>query len=342
MILGASGNICREIVSAFHTYNTGNPSSTFKITILTREASYNRTLAQFPPSSDIQVVPISSYTDATALTSLLQKNNIQVLISTIATFSTKDQQTIVNACVAAGTVQRFVPSEYGVDTSNIELITKHLPPALLKNEVVSYLRQVSADTNGQLTWSAIIVGTFFDWGLLLPGVMSYDVPKMSATVFDGGDVKYEGTNVGHIARAVVACLATPEAFEATTNEYVYVNSFTTTQNEVIGLIEKFTGRTMQHTPVSSTDLGRKARETMEAMGGLEAYRAYEPTPEAPYAPGSVEAIWSCLYGGNATGGLNQYSLREPGLWNARLGLPKEKIEETVRGVVANLGMLKDE
>lgn len=340
MILGASGNVGREIVQAFQAHNTTNPSSPFTITVLTRTSSYTRTLAQFPPSTNLQTLPIDSYTDTDILTTILRTHNIQALISTIATFNTNDQQRIIDACVASGTVRRFFPSEYGVDTSNRQLLDKHLPTAVLKQENVEYLRQVSSDTNGRLTWSAVIVGAFFDWALALPNVMAFDTQNMSVNVIDGGDTKYEATNVGQIARAVVTCLASEQAFNDTGGQYVYVNSFTTTQNEVIALIEKYTGRSMQRTPIDSLDLSRKVREQMDAMGGLEAYRAYETTTEAPYAPGAVESILACIYGGEKLGGINQYSMREPGLWNEKLGLPKENLEDTVRGVVEGLGMLK--
>lgn len=340
MILGASGNIGREIVHACQAHNTTNPSSPFRITVLTRTSSYTRTLAQFPSSPNLQVLPIDSYTDTDTLTTILRAHNIQALISTIATFNTKDQQRIIDASVASGTVRRFFPSEYGVDTSNRELLVKHLPTAFLKQENVEYLGQVSSGTNGRFTWSAIIVGAFVDWALALPNVMGFDIQNMSVNVIDGGDTKYEATNVGQIARAVIACLASEQAFNDTAGQYVYVNSFTTTQNEVIALIEKYTGRSMQRTPIDSLDLSRKAREQMDAMGGLEAYRAYETTAEAPYAPGAVESILACIYGGEKLNGINQYSMREPGLWNEKLGLPKENLEDTVRGVVEGLGMLK--
>lgn len=340
MILGATGNVGSAIFAALKSHNTQNPTHPFNITILTRTSSYARTTAQIPPTMNLQVLPIDSYTDSKSLSTLLKAHNIEVLISTIASFSTNDQAHLVTACVSSGTVRRFFPSEYGVDTSDRALIEKHLPLAVLKHENIELLREACSSTNGKLSWSALITGAFFDWALALPGALAFNIPNMSVNVLDSGDTPYEATNIGTIGKAVVACLTSPARFEDTANRYVYINSFTTTQNEVISLIEKFTGRTVKRNHISAKELSEKALATIEANGGLQGCRDFNPTPERLYAPGSGETIMACIFGGEAFGGINQYSMHEPGLWNDRLGLPKENMEETVRGVVENLGMLK--
>ncbi|KAK5939480.1 hypothetical protein PMZ80_007857 [Knufia obscura] len=340
MILGATGNVGSAILTAFQSHNTHNPHHPFHITVLTRTTSHAKTAAQLPPSSNLQVLAIDTYTNTPTLTTLLQQHNIEVLISTIATFSTNDQEHLISACVASGTVTRFFPSEFGLDTSDRGKVETYLPFAILKQENVDLLRRASLSTNGKLTWTAIITGAFFDWALTIPGLFAMHIPDMTAGVIDGGDIKYEATNMAQIGRAVVACLTSQSRFDETANQYVNINSFTTTQNEVIALIEKYTGRSMTRSPISAKELSESALATIERDGGIEACRAYQPTPEMPYVPGSTEGIMACLFGGGALGGMNQYSMRENGLWNDRLGLPREDIEETVKSAVERLGMLK--
>jgi len=340
MLLGATGNVGTAILAALQSHNTLYPTHPFTITVLTRASSYAKTLTQISPSANVQIVPIDSYTDSTTLTTLLRTHSIEVLISTIATFSTKDQAHLINACVSSGTVRRFFPSEYGVDTSDRAVLEKHLPPALLKHETIDLLRKASTSTSGHFTWTALITGGFFDWALALPGALTFNVPALTVDVLDGGNTIYEATNIATIGTAVVACLSSPSRFADTANQYVYINSFTTTQNEVIKLIEEYTGRSMKRNNVSAKELGKKSLAIIEANGGLQGCKDFSPTPERPYSPGSVEGIVACIFGGEHFGGINQYSRREGCLWNERLGLPRESIEETVKGVVEKLGLLK--
>ncbi|KAJ9658348.1 hypothetical protein H2198_003778 [Neophaeococcomyces mojaviensis] len=344
-ILGPTGNIGIQILKSFLEHNASHSSSPFNIIALTRDSSLAGTKKQLEPylnlpHHNIQVKSIDSYTNQSALSALLRETSTEVLISTIATLSTNDQTSIIDACVSSGTVKRFFPSEFGVDTSSRPIVEKNLPVALFKLEVIEYLKKVASDTRGGFTWSAIICGAFFDWGLKLPGLLTFNLASNEVAVIDGGDVKYEATNIATIGRAVVACLANPKTYEESAGQYVYINSFTVTQNQVISLIESYTNRTIKRHDVSSVARAEEARKIMEENGGLEFFRNYVPTAEVPYAPGSAESILPCIYGGEKSGGMNQYSMREPGLWNERLGLPKEDVEETVRGVLKELGLTK--
>ena len=338
MILGATGNIGNATLQAFLAHNTNNPTQPFTITVLTRTISHSQTIAQLPSNPNLQILPIDTYTNTTTLTTLLETHNIEVLISTIATLSTDTQSHLISACISSPTVRRFFPSEYGVDTSNPTKLATHLPLALLKHETVSQLRDASTKTQNRLTYSALITGALFDWSLLLPGALAFNIPNNQVTTLDAGTHAYEATNLLTHGNAIVACLSTPARFEATANQYVRINSFSTTQNDVISLIEEFTGRKMSRIDVSAKKFSADAITMMEGMGGLQGYRDYESTPEVPYPPGSREMIWTAIFGGEVADGLNQYS-RE-GLWNERLGLEKEELRETVRGVVEKLGLLK--
>ncbi len=106
----------------------------------------------FPPEI---VVHKTDYTESSLLAAFKDQDAI---VSAIATFSTTLQKTIIDAAVKAG-VKRFLPSEYGVDTARSE-IEDYLPPALMKQEVVQYLR---TKESAGLSWTAICVGAWFDW-----------------------------------------------------------------------------------------------------------------------------------------------------------------------------------
>ncbi|ETI27480.1 hypothetical protein G647_09671 [Cladophialophora carrionii CBS 160.54] len=235
-----------------------------------------------------------------------------VVISTITTFSVDQQKLLIDASVEAR-VRRFLPSEFGVDTSD-QSIGKLVPPAGVKNETVAYLK--TKESSG-LSWTAVIVGAFFDWVFDKPGVLGWNLPEKCVTIFDGGDVEFEATNLAQIGRSVVAIL---ERADETANQYVYVNSFTTTQNKMLKAFEKLNGEQFKVTHASMEDYSNAAQEKIRS----------DPGKGAMFVQGGYEAIILIMLNHR---GYCEYS-KTKGLWNKRLGLPEEKLQDTVRAVLA--------
>ncbi|OCT51033.1 nmrA-like family protein [Cladophialophora carrionii] len=235
-----------------------------------------------------------------------------VVISTITTFSVDQQQLLIDASVEAR-VRRFLPSEFGVDTSDPS-IGKLVPPTGVKNETVAYLK--TKESSG-LSWTAVIVGAFFDWVFDQPGVLGWNLPEKCVTIFDGGDVEFEATNLAQIGRSVVAILERPEE---TANQYVYVNSFTTTQNKMLKAFEELSGEQFKVTHANTEDYSNAAQEKIRS----------DPGKGAMFVQGGYEAIILIMLNHR---GYCEYS-KTKGLWNKRLGLPEEKLEDTVRAVLA--------
>jgi uncharacterized protein YbjT (DUF2867 family) len=234
------------------------------------------------------------------------------VISTIATFSVEQQNLLIDASIEAG-VRRFLPSEYGVDTSD-QSIGELVPPLGAKNETVTYLK--AKETSG-LSWTALIVGAFFDWVFETPGVLGWNLPEKSVTLFDGGDIEFEATNLAQIARSVVAILENPEETE---NQYVYVNSFTTTQNKTLKAFEELSGEKFKVTHAKMEDYSKAAQEKIRS----------DPGRGPAYIQGAFDAIILIMLNHR---GYSGYS-KTKGLWNKRLGLPEERLEDTVRTVLA--------
>lgn len=67
-------------------------------------------------------------------------------------------KSLIDAAIKAG-VKRFIPSEFGSDTSDSAVVDK-VPIFGGKQEIAKYLQ--SKEPSG-LTWTAIINGAFFDW-----------------------------------------------------------------------------------------------------------------------------------------------------------------------------------
>lgn len=70
----------------------------------------------------------------------------------------EDQKKIIDAAVAAR-VKRFLPNEFGADTSD-ERLGEMFALFKVKQELVAYLKQKEADG---LSWTALCTGSWIDW-----------------------------------------------------------------------------------------------------------------------------------------------------------------------------------
>lgn len=84
------------------------------------------------------------------------------VVTAIAGEATADQTKIIDAAVEAG-VKRFVPTEYGVDTSNPAAVEK-VPFFKIKENMKKYLEEKAE--RGLIEWTSFITGAFFDWYVL--------------------------------------------------------------------------------------------------------------------------------------------------------------------------------
>ncbi|EXJ58074.1 hypothetical protein A1O7_05498 [Cladophialophora yegresii CBS 114405] len=126
-----------------------------------------------------------------------------------------------------------------------------------------------------------------------------------------------GRNLPEKSRAVVAILERPEE---TANEHVYVNSFATTQNKMLKAFEELSGDKFKVTHAKMEDCSKAAHEKMRSV----------PAKGAVWLRGGFEATVLIMLDHR---GFWEYS-KTKGLWNERLGLSKENLEDTVRSVLA--------
>jgi hypothetical protein len=111
----------------------------------------------------------------------------------------------------------------------------------------------------------------------------------------------------------LALIKVLENAELTKNQYVYVSSFQTSQAELLPIVEKVTGSKFNVNNVSSKELILQGSEKLKKQD---------------YS-GIGDVIRGISLGDE---GLGDYS--PEGLWNERLGLQKEDLEETVRLAVS--------
>lgn len=295
-VIGASGAVGKPIIQALLN------AKKFEVTALTRESS-NST---FPEG--VRVIK-TEYSHDKLVDAFRGQDAV---LSCITTFSVNQQTPFIDAAVEAG-VRRFLPSEYGVDTSDPS-IGELVPAALAKNETVSYLK---TKERAGLTWTAVIVGGFFDANFEYPSLYGFSLAEKKMTIFDGGNIEFEITSLAQIGRSVVAILEHPDE---SANQYVYVNSSTVTQNQILKALEEFSGEKFEVTQAKMEDVSRDSKEKIKS----------DPAQGSTFIQGSFAAIMLIVMN---HGGYNKYS-KTKGLWNKRLGLPDEKFEDTVKAMVA--------
>lgn len=226
-------------------------------------------------------------------------------VSTISGDGLGIQKAIVDAAVAAG-VKFFLPSEYGIDTSNPDA-PKLIPFLKSKVEALDYLKS----KQDQISWAALITGSLFDWSLNIPSFGGINVPARTATVYDSGDVPYEASTCEQVGKAIAAALKRPDIIK---NQYVYVNSFTVTQNQVVQALEKATG--------DKFAVSHDSVENLRAGG-------HKQLQEGNFL-GTLALIASTFYG---KFGVADYSITK-GLWDEKLGLAQEDLDAVLRSYVA--------
>ncbi|KIK53978.1 hypothetical protein GYMLUDRAFT_206986 [Collybiopsis luxurians FD-317 M1] len=135
-----------------------------KVVILTRPESSKPLPQDLSASSSLQIIHVD-YNNVQALIDVFKTNYVDIVLSTLARGGLKAQFTLADAAKASGTVQLFVPSEWGSATEGAkERGEKSLFGA--KDEFAEYLKSI------QLPYTRIYTGFFLS---NLPRIVGIDV-----------------------------------------------------------------------------------------------------------------------------------------------------------------------
>ncbi|PLB52880.1 NAD(P)-binding protein [Aspergillus steynii IBT 23096] len=297
VLVGAGGNLGSHVLAAFLA------SGAFNITVLSRESS----TSIFPDG--LRIVR-SDYSHGSLVAAFHDQDAV---ISLVGRSGYADQQKLVDAALAAG-VKRFIPSEFGNNSADARV--RALAPILEgKKAKIDYLRQ----REHRMSWTTVITGAFFDYALRI-GFLGFDLKAHDATIYDNGTVPASVSTLPQIGRALVAILEHPEA---TANQYVYVESFTVTQNEVLEALEKASGETWTLNNVNLRPLIEESTERFK-QGDLAGARILNLAAGVARFPDGPYGDWSTVPGGS---------------WNGRLGLEKEDLDDVARSLLGEDGTI---
>ncbi|KAI8934789.1 hypothetical protein NX059_008474 [Plenodomus lindquistii] len=284
ILVGAGGNLGPSILNAFLK------DSSFKTTVLSRAGS----ASTFP--SGVNVVR-ADYGSIPSLKEAFKGQD--AVISIVGGNAIGDQNNLIDAAIEAG-VQRFIPSEFGSNTLNKRVL--EIAPILeAKVATVNYLKSKES----QISWTSVITGGFFDWGLKV-GFFGFNGSTKSANLIDDGKGVFSGTTLHQVGLTLVKSL---EKADLTKNQYVYTSSFVTSQKEILAAVEKITG----------------AKWTVKS----ESSQSIIEDASAKLQKGDYSVINNLLLA-IIFGAENLGDSSPSGLWNEKLGLPKEDFEGTIR------------
>ncbi|KAJ6188315.1 hypothetical protein N7519_003223 [Penicillium mononematosum] len=228
-LAGASGNlgpaILKELLAAG-----------FDVTVLTRRGSDNTF------DSRVHVAQVD-YESLDSLKAALSGQDAVVNTLNVGAIPKSTHLRLIDAAVATG-VKRFIPSEFGLDTTN-PLVSKS-PAFGDKVSIREYLENAAQQSS--FSYSLLFNGAFLDWGLANGFLLNLAGP---ATLFDGGDRRFSATTLSGIGKGVVGII---NNLEATKNSPVYINEARVTQNELLELF----GKSLETKIVQTTDMEQEA------------------------------------------------------------------------------------
>ncbi|PWO26950.1 hypothetical protein PtrARCrB10_04511 [Pyrenophora tritici-repentis] len=297
-LIGGTGTLGAPVLKALK-------ASEFDIFVLNR-----RTSKSVYPKTKVITVPDDLNVDEVA--KALREKNIDALIITIAGSHVDSQKKLIDAAFKAG-VKRMMPAEFGSCDSADEQTNEILPLMKGKKVVRDYLLTLQdkerEDGMGKLTWTSLITGHFFDWGMTC-GLLKFDLKARKAYILDGGNIKFSATNLDFIGKAVVKIL---EKADETANKLLYVHGLHVTQLEVLAALEKATGEKFERIDQNSKEELDVARPKMLEGDG-------EAREEVVAVWGIVAADWK----------------EKEGFANSLLGLQEEDLDEVIRRVVSEM------
>ncbi|KAL8711195.1 MAG: hypothetical protein Q9220_004340 [cf. Caloplaca sp. 1 TL-2023] len=288
-ILGAGGNVGKPAVEALL-------QAGFTVTALTRKSSSS----SFPSGVKTQSID-DSYPKDQLLSALKGQDAV---INLLPPMSVELHNSIADAAAEAG-VKRYIPSEFGSDTSSPEVVAM-IPMFAGKNAMTEYLK--TKESSG-MSWTAIVNGAFFDWGLYT-GFLGFDLKTNVATIYDAGDAQVNFTTLSTVAQSLVSIFTYPAE---TANKFIYIQSVKASQNDILAAVEKSTGKKWT---VNKRDCVEARKTGLEKLGKGDMSGVMDLIPGAVFS------------GEKAT----EYDVNK-GLTNDVLGLKEEPLQGLVDKVV---------
>ncbi|USP78851.1 hypothetical protein yc1106_06125 [Curvularia clavata] len=304
IILGASGSVGKPILAAL----LAEPS--FTVTIVGRASSS----AKFPTGVPVKTVS-DDFTVEELTTIFRGQDAVVVALSTLpVTAGGKDGLAfrLIDAALAAG-VKRFIPSEFGAN--NLDPRARALVPTYdIKGNMLEYLQQTCASSNGKMTWSSICCGSWLDWALDASrsnNFLGVDVKNRTATIYDSGNKPFAVTTSSNTGLAVARVLGHADM---TANKQIFLADFQVSMREIVAELEKQMSTKFSITEKDSASAIKELKKRHEEGDAMATF-----------------GLLAISFGADVDVGYD--FLAEQQVWNEKLGLPKVQLPEVIKEVI---------
>jgi hypothetical protein len=310
-LLGANGILGAPLLD--HLVAVASKHS-YKISVLQRKSS--KSTPAHLGNSHVRVISIPDDLTATdSHESLVKAFADQDAV--IVSIEVRDvaMHTALAAAAAEAGVRRFFPADWGSVDSSAARSQEVVPLFGRKVDIRAHLEKLAAKYSG-FTWTSIVGGHFFDWGLR-EGFMHVDFRTRQTDVFDDGEGMSSLTTLKQYAKAVVAVLdlagREDSGKDETANRMLFIQSFCVSQNKLVASLENATGAKWEE---KQYDLQKYIKDKkIEADAG-----DHQANEDLVFALGVEDGDWR----------------KKEGYAMELLGLSEESLDEVVRGIVAEL------
>jgi nucleoside-diphosphate-sugar epimerase len=264
-LVGANGNLGSKVLEALVA------AGDFRVTVIKRKSSTST------PSQPVRIVEVS---DDWTLEEL--RDSLKGEDAAIACFPLRnvdDHLRLADAAQAAG-VKRFIPADYGSVDSRSDYARKLVKLFDNKVKVRERLEALSAESGGSFTWTSLVCGHFFDWGLT-NGFLHFYPEEKRADILGDGNRKSSNSTLAQVSTALVRVLQKPEE---TKNRVLMVQSFCVSQLDILRSLEAATGSKWdaRHEEIDEFVARHKARADAGNKDSIE---------DLVFALGVIEGNW---------------------------------------------------
>lgn len=147
------------------------------------------------------------------------------------------------------------------------------------------------------------------------GFLGFDLASHTARIYDHGAVPATATTLSQTGKFLIEVLRQPSE---TANKYVYASSFTVTQADVLRSLESTSGTKWS---VDEIDVKQLMQESSEKVKRGD-------------FSGISGLILGVCYGEFEDGPYGDFTKAPQGVWNDKLGVPMEDLDEFIRSFVA--------
>jgi hypothetical protein len=264
-IVGANGTLGSEVLRALVS------SGTFSVSVLRRESSSSPGYG-----GAVKILEVSDNFAVDDLATALQGQDAVVACFPLRNLD--DHLHLVEASASAG-VKRFIPADFGSCDASSPRAQELLKLYRDKDSVRKKAEELAVNYP-DFSWTSLVCGHFFDWGLL-HGFLHFDLKNHKADILDGGIHKASLSTLSRIAEGVIKVL---QREESTKNRVLFIQSFCVTQVDILRSLEKASGIKWTVRELESEPYMKEVKVKVDA-GDREAVE------DLVYALGAIDGNW---------------------------------------------------